>query len=74
MFNKMIDEREKEKNIKDLEYNHILNKQNIFVIILGTAVISTILGDKIPENITKGGLILAFILGIILSLLHYVKN
>ena len=66
--------KQKEKNIKDLEYNHLLNKQNIFVIILGTAVISTILSDNLPENITKGGLILAFILGIILSLLHYSKK
>ena len=70
----MVSEREKDKNIKDLEYNHLLNKQNIFVIILGTAIISIILSDKIPENITKGGLILAFILGIILSLLHYSKE
>ncbi len=70
----MIGEQEKDKNIKDLEYNHLLNKQNIFVIILGTAIISTILSDKLPEDITKGGLILAFILGIILSLLHYSKK
>jgi len=62
------------KNIKDLEYNHILNKQNVFVIILGTAIISTILSDKLPENITKWGLVLAFILLIILSLLHYSKK
>ncbi len=64
-------QKQKEKNIKDLEYNHILNKQNIWVITLATAIISVILSENIPGNLTKGGLILAFILGIILSLLHY---
>jgi hypothetical protein len=67
----MNDEKRKLKNIKDLEYNHILNKQNVFLIIFGTAIISVILSNNIPEEITKGGLILAFILAIILSLMHY---
>jgi len=67
----MMDEKLKLKNIKDLEYNTILNKQNIFLIIFGTAIISIILSDKLPEDITKWGLILAFILAIILFLLYY---
>ena len=70
----MRDEKLKLKNVKDLEYNHLLNKQNIFLIIFGTAIISTILSDKLPENMTKWGLILAFILAIILSLLYYGKK
>ena len=62
------------KNIKDLEYNHLLNKQNVFIIIFGTAIISTILSDKLPENLTKWSLVLVFILAIIFSLLHYSKK
>ena len=73
MFNKMK-EKEKLKNIKDLEYNHLLNKQNVFLIVLATAIISIILNDNFPEDLSKWGLILAFILGIILSLLHYSKK
>jgi len=33
------------KNIKDLEYNHILSKQNVFLVIFGTAIISIIVKD-----------------------------
>ena len=70
----MKDEKLKLKNIKDLEYNHLLNKQNVFVITLGTAIISTILSEQLPENLTKWNLILAFILGLILSLLYYSRK
>ena len=70
----MKDEKSKLKNIKDLEYAHLLNNQNVFVIVLGTAIISTILSDALPEGLTKWGLVLAFILMIILSLLHYSKK
>ena len=70
----MKDEKVKLKNIRDLEYNHLLNKQNVFLIVFATAIISIILSDKLPENLTKWGLILAFILAIILSLLHYSKK
>lgn len=62
------------KNIKDLEYNHILNKQNVFLVLFGTSVISIILSEKLPENISKWGLVLAFILAIILSLLYFSKK
>lgn len=70
----MKDKDLKLKNIKDLEYNHLLNKQNVFLIIFGTAIISTILADKVPGDVPKWGLVLAFILAIILSLLHYSKK
>lgn len=70
----MKDEKLKLKNIKDLEYNHILNKQNVFLITFGTAIISIILSESIPRELTKGGLIFMFILGIILSLLYYGKK
>jgi len=55
MFSKMKDEKLKLKNIKDLEYNHLLNKQNVFLIMFGTAIISIILSDQVPEDITKWG-------------------
>lgn len=70
----MKDEKLKLKNIKDLEYNHLLNKQNVFLIIFGIAIISTVLSDKLPEGFTKWGLVFAFILAIILSLLYYSKK
>jgi len=57
-----------------LEYNHLLNKQNVFLIMFGTAIISIILSDQVPEDITKWGLVLAFILATLLSLLHYGKK
>lgn len=59
------------KNIKDLEYNHILNKQVAFLIFFGTSIISIILSEKLPEDISKWGLILALILAIVLSLLYF---
>ena len=70
----MKDEKLKLKNIKDLEYSHLLNKQNVFLIMFGTAIISIILSDQVPEDITKWGLVLAFILATLLSLLHYGKK
>ncbi len=61
----MKDEKLKEKNIKDLEYNHLLNKQNILLILIGTAIISiSINSDFFPENLSKMGAISALILSI----------
>ena len=74
MFNKMKEDKEKLKNIKDLEYNSLLNKQNIFLVISATAVISVILSNNFPENLNKWNLVLTFILAIILSLLYYSKK
>jgi hypothetical protein len=65
---------EKLKNIKDLEYSHLLNKQNIFLIVLATAIISVILSKDLPEYVNKPGLILALIFGFLLSLLYYSKK
>ncbi len=70
----MREEKEKLKNIKDLEYNHLLNKQNVFLIVFATAVISIILSDNFPENLSKWSLVFTFILAIILSLLYYSKR
>ena len=48
----MIAEEQKIKNIKDLQYNNNLNKQNILLILIGTAIISVLLTDqeKIPTQ------------------------
>jgi hypothetical protein len=62
------------KNIKDLEYNHLLNKQNVFLIFFSTSIISIILNEEFPKNVSKFGLVLAFILAIILSLLYFGKK
>ena len=62
------------KNIKDLEYSHILNKQNVFLVIFGTAIVSIILSEKFPEDMSRWGMVLAFILAIILSLLYFSKK
>ena len=70
----MRDEKQKLKNIKDLEYNHLLNKQNVFLIVLATAIISITLSEKLPENLTKWGLVLACILITIISLIHCSKK
>ncbi len=68
----MADEKDKEKNIKDLEYNHLLNKQNIFLGLIGTAIISVVLTEKIPEilNVTKNELLL-FLFAIAVGVLLY---
>ena len=68
----MKEDKAKLKNIKDLEYNSLLNKQNVFLIVSATAVISIILSDSLPEN--KWNLVLTFILAFILSLLYYSKK
>lgn len=57
----MVTKKQKEKNILDLEYNHILNKQNILVILLGTAIISVAFIDSIPEEIRVSRLELIFL-------------
>jgi len=68
------DEKLKLKNIKDLEYNHLLNKQNVLLIVFATAAISVVLSDNLPEGLTKWGLVFTCILSIILSLLYYGKK
>ena len=70
----MKEDKEKLKNIKDLEYNHLLNKQNVFLIVSATAVISIILSNDFPESLNKWNLVLTSILAIILCLLYYGKK
>lgn len=67
----MEDERLKEKNIKDLEYNKILTNQSISLVIIGTSIITVMLSKEIPENIPKLSLILFLALVGILFLLSF---
>ncbi|MBI2628645.1 hypothetical protein HYW74_01015 [Candidatus Pacearchaeota archaeon] len=61
-----MDEKQKIKNLKDLEYNHILNKQNIALVLIGTAMIYTLFTEKLPQNLTRGYLLLfLLIMGIV---------
>lgn len=73
IFSKMKDEIIL-KNIKDLEYNNLLNKQNIFLIFFSTSIISIILNEKLPGDVSKFGLVFAFILAIVLSLLYFSRK
>ena len=70
----MDDEKEKLKNIKDLEYNHILNKQNIVLGFVGTAIISVLLSEKMPQNLSKWDIIFFLIIGGIISLIIFSKQ
>ena len=71
----MKDEKLKLKNIRDLEYNHLLNKQNIFLILLGTAIISiSVSSDFLPKNLTKINIIFTFFLFMLLVILYYGKR
>lgn len=69
----MVSKQDKEKNIKYLEYNLLLNKQNIILILVGTAIISITLSDKLPFGLPKHGLIaILFLIGLIF--LAYYSN
>ncbi|MCX6748713.1 MAG: hypothetical protein NT076_03840 [Candidatus Pacearchaeota archaeon] len=72
----MLDKKQKLKNIKDLEYNHLLSKQNVALVLIGTAIISIILIDKLPPevNLTKTNLILILFLVGIGILLYFSKK
>ncbi|MEK6855453.1 MAG: hypothetical protein AABX73_04490 [Nanoarchaeota archaeon] len=68
----MLSKKLKEKNVKDLEYNHLLNKQSIALVLFGTAIISVILTEKLPLDITKVEL-LVFLFAVGVGILLYVK-
>ncbi len=66
----MVDQKQKEKNVKDLEYNHLLNKQNISLVLVGTFIISVVLTEKLPLNFAKTDL-LVFLFASAIGLLLY---
>jgi len=62
----MLTKEERIKNIKDLEYNHLLNKQNIFLGLIGASILSVILTSELPNNVNKTDvLILLILIGIL---------
>ena len=50
-----MDNKQKIKNIKDLEYNYLLNQKNIVMVIIGTAIIAVLFTESysltIPQHI-----------------------
>lgn len=73
MHNKM-NETEKKKNLKDLEYNHILSKQNIALVLVGTAVLYAVFTENLPINVSRGNLILLLVLIGIMFLWYFGKQ
>ena len=68
-----MDEKSKLKNLKDLEYNHIISKQNVSFVLVGTAIISVMISDPnlLPSDLSKSDLILFFILAGIVFFLYF---
>lgn len=50
MFNKM-ETKQKLKNIKDLEFNQILNLKNIFMVLIGGAIVTIILSETLLDKV-----------------------
>lgn len=46
-----------QKNIHDLEYQHLLNMQNIFLGFIGATIITVLFLPQLPENWTKENII-----------------
>ena len=63
-----MEPRDKLKNIKDLEHNNLLNKQNIILILTGTAIISLLITKGIKDSVYLIGL---FILIGIFSIIYF---
>jgi len=70
----MLNEFEKQKNIKDLEYNHLLNKQNISLILIGTAIITTLFTENLPLGLSRDNLLLFLISVGIIFLWYFGKE
>jgi len=47
----MLSEQQKEKNVKDLEYNHLLNKQNVGLAFFGSGILAVLLAKDLPAYI-----------------------
>lgn len=68
-----MEEKTKLKNLKDLEYNTILNKQNIALVLIGTALVTATITEKayLPFNISKMTFVIILVLAGILSLFYF---
>lgn len=67
----MVSKKQITKNIKDLEYNHILNKQTTLLVLIGTAIISVFLIDRLPIDTPKLDIILFLFFVAIMSILYF---
>jgi len=65
MINKKI------KNLRDLDYNHTLNKQNIALVLIGTAILYVIFTDTSSINIQKNYLLFFLILIAIIFMWYF---
>lgn len=65
----MEDNKIKLKNIKDLEYNKILNQQNIVLVLIGTAIITVSLTNNLPQS--KSDIIIFLILVVIFFIVYF---
>ncbi len=45
-----MNKREIDKNVKDLEYQHLLNMQNIILGFIGAAIITVLFLQSLPTN------------------------
>ena len=70
----MISEEQKEKNIRDLEYNYLLNKENIALVLIGTAIISVILTEELPVSIPKINVLIFLLIFGVGSLAYFSKK
>ena len=57
-----MDKQTKQKNIKDLEYNHTLSKKNLAMVLIGTALITTAFTKNLAIPLERSSVI--FILSI----------
>ena len=62
---------QKEKNIKDLEYNSILNKQNMTMVLIGTVFIYILFAENLPDGLARSDLIVLLILAWIITLRYF---
>ncbi len=49
-----MDERDKLKNLKDLQYSRILNYQNLIVASAAGAIITAMFAEYLPSNLDRG--------------------
>lgn len=69
-----MDKKQKLKNLKDLEYNHLLNKQNIALVLVGTAFLYVLFTRDLPAEIKRSDLIFFLILLGITFLWYFSKQ
>jgi len=69
-----MDEKQKQKNLKDLEYNHIISKQNISLVLVGTAILYSIFTESLPIAVSRGNLIFFLVLVGIAFLWYFGKQ